>query len=106
NKFILTGNANNILGINSYNDLVQVCIDSLGIVQWGKAFGRNSKTNETARSSVLTQDNKIVTFAYGLDLGSFILATDTNGNQLWCKGSYMEFSSFNPIILNDGSMVA
>jgi PKD repeat protein len=106
NKFIITGNANNILGVNSFNDIVQVCIDSIGVVQWAKAFGREKQFGETARNSILTFDNKIITFGKYDDSGSFILATDTNGEQLWCKGDYYDINTFDPIVLNEGSIVA
>lgn len=105
NKFILTGNASNIFGSNSYTDLIQICIDSNGVVQWSKAFGLDNQESETSKRTVMI-DDKIISFAYNSNFGSFIMATDTTGNQLWCKGNYFGVNEFYPVVLNDKSIVS
>lgn len=106
-KIILTGLVVDAQAINSDYDIVQICIDSAGLVLWSKSFG--SRTQDKAIYSVYS-NGKIYHVGqmdnYLSDRsGSYIFCTDTAGAQLWCK--WVDSQLFYPrtVLLKDGTIV-
>ncbi len=108
NKIMVTGHASNLVISQGSKDLLQICIDTAGNVQYGKAYG--TEFNEYSYKSERNISGNIYHFFdyHGKenDNGIGILCTDLLGNQLWTKilnGYYI--GAITSTVLKDNSLL-
>lgn len=106
-KLIVSGAALNVHGINSADDIVQMCINPQGEVLWSKSFGEVSVSENIVQSFYV--DNKIYLFGNDQIISgeqkNSVLCTDTSGNVLLYKNYAKGINGIDVAFLKDSTFM-